>query len=442
MKQMRFFSILRHSHLMVLRTWKSYALLSVTIVLSFSLLLGYLTFSDSSIYNENKELFSYRREDLRLHISSKNEDRLPLLVNGLSAMDKTAYYAVYNYQLGYSSTDYFFEKDGNLIEITQPSIMGIILPDHSWPEDVASFRHENRRMDIVWLDGEEHPEFSLERDQVILTEALYQLLGMDQQPEPIFQLTLQHGQKIPLRVAGYYKDYSVELWERYREIYSPALANRELFYLVLSNKFIDYAKLSNKDLYGIDYSTQYDVRLDSLFLQVYSETPELVLGLYESICGQEATAIYQLQNDALDEIRPQKQVKAIITCALLLILGVNLYSCFTNALNDRKFEIGVKRALGASAFSIVRQFLYESCIVMAANILLSVSLVTDVAVVYKFIVEHTPDEMGAYPDFILYLSPYSAAMFGICAVSLTIVFSLIFAYKTTRVEIVQYLKAE
>jgi hypothetical protein len=79
---------------------------------------------------------------------------------------------------------------------------------------------------------------------------------------------------------------------------------------------------------------------------------------------------------------------------------------------------------------------------MAVNILLSISLVADVAVIYKYIVEHTPDETGAYPDFILYISPYSAAMFGICALSLTVVFSLIFAYKSTRVEIVQYLKAE
>ena len=46
------FRILKHSLTMVGRTLRSYMLLSVTIVLSFSLLLGYLGFVDSEIYNE------------------------------------------------------------------------------------------------------------------------------------------------------------------------------------------------------------------------------------------------------------------------------------------------------------------------------------------------------------------------------------------------------
>lgn len=441
MRKIKFFSVLRHSFQMVRRTWKSYALLSVTIVLSFSLLLGYLTFSDSAIYNENKDLFSYRRQDIRLYISAEDADKLPLLVDGLSAMENTAYYVTYAYFLGYDATDYVFEKDGVQIELLYHPVTGYLLPDHSWPEDVANFRISGQRMDIVWLDGGEHPDFTLEQDQVILTEALYQMLGLDQQEDPVFLLNLQYGQKIPLRVAGYYKGYTCEMWQTYR-MDRPDFADNELFRLLLSNKFMDYAQLDNEALYGVHYSTYHDVRLENLYLQVYSETPEAVLGLMESVNGKDYTAIYELQNEALDEIRPQKQVKAIITCALLLILGVNLYSCFTNALNDRKFEIGIKRALGASGWSIVRQFLYESAIVMAANILVSVALVADVAAVYKYIVEHTPDATGSYPDYILYLSPYSAAMFAICAVSLTVVFSLIFAYKSTRVEIVQYLKAE
>ena len=80
----------------------------------------------------------------------------------------------------------------------------------------------------------------------------------------------------------------------------------------------------------------------------------------------------------LETIRAQKTTKALITCAMLLILGINLYSSFSNALNERKFEIGVKRAIGASGFAIVRQFLYESLTVMVANILVSVALVVDI----------------------------------------------------------------
>ena len=443
MRKINLFSSFRHALKMVGRTWKSYALLSVTIVLSFSLLLGYLTFSDSTIYNEHKELFSYRRQDLRFHFSPIEMETVQLLVDNLSAMENTGYYISYYYTLGKLGGSITVRPNPHveLDRLLGTKILAFMLPDHSWPEDVESLTGFGGRSQIVWLDGQAHSDFTLEKDEVIVTEALYRLLEMDQQENPVFNLNLQYGQKIPLKVVGYSKDFTSEMWQA-MQIEDAFSADAGMCLLLLSNKFIEYAQLDNEDYYGEGWTNQYRPRLNGIYLQVYSETPEAVVSLLETMGLRNYVSIYQRQDEALDAIRPQKQIKAIITCALLLILGINLYSCFTNALNDRKFEIGVKRAVGASAFSIVRQFLYESMIVMLANILLSISLVADVAVIYKYIVEHTPDETGAYPDFILYISPYSAAMFGICALSLTVVFSLIFAYKSTRVEIVQYLKAE
>jgi ABC-type antimicrobial peptide transport system permease subunit len=66
-----------------------------------------------------------------------------------------------------------------------------------------------------------------------------------------------------------------------------------------------------------------------------------------------------------------------------------------------------------------------------------VALVADLAIIYKFFMERTE-----WKDYIIYFSPYSIAMFAVCAVTLTVVFSLIFAYKSTQVQIVDYLKAE
>ena len=442
-KRRKICAVVRHAFQMVGRTWKSYALLSVTIVLSFSLLLGYLTFSDSEIYNKNKVLFSYRRQDICLRIKVKEAEKVKLMVDYLSTLEDTGYYLTYCYDLGKISNRYSLEAVGDSAIDRQilTSVTAYMLPDHSWPEQVTGYQsYTGNRMDIVWLDGQEHNDFTLEADQVIVTEALYQMMQMDQQEEPTFQLNLLYGQKIPLRVAGYTRDFTSEMWETYGKLH-PDIADRGLFTFYLSNKFIDYAQINNEEYYG-DTLGHHDPRLNNVYMHIYTESPDAVLSFIESMSGKDYTATYELQNAALDEIRPQKQVKAIITCALLLLLGINLYSSFTNAMNDRKYEIGVKRAVGASAFSIVRQFLYESVIVMAANILVSIALVADVAIVYKYIVEHTPDEFGVYPDYILYISPYSAAMFSICAVSLTVVFSLIFAYKSTRVEIVQYLKAE
>ena len=99
----------------------------------------------------------------------------------------------------------------------------------------------------------------------------------------------------------------------------------------------------------------------------------------------------------------------------------------------------VETAVGASAWSIVRQFLYESLLVMMANVAISIALVVNVGVLYKIFMEW---QSGFLDTYVLYLTPHSMVIFGACAVTLTVVFSLIFAYKSTQVEIVQYLKAE
>jgi len=157
--------------------------------------------------------------------------------------------------------------------------------------------------------------------------------------------------------------------------------------------------------------------------------------------------VYEDQARALEQIQTEKGTKAIIAALLLVILGINLYSCFENALNDRKFEIGVKRAMGASGFSIVRQFFYESMIVIVANIVISIAFVVDVGLLLKLYRQLTMKDFSGivhfeFETYSLYITPYSIGMFAACAIVLTVVFSLVFAYKTTQVQIVDYLKAE
>ena len=122
---------------------------------------------------------------------------------------------------------------------------------------------------------------------------------------------------------------------------------------------------------------------------------------------------------------------------MLFLLGINLYSSFSNALERRKYEIGVKRAIGASGGSIMRQFLTESMLVMLVNIVASILIVVEVLVDYKLYVQLVE---GA--QWIDSISIHSILMFLVCSVSLTVAFCLLFAYKSTKVEIAQYLKAE
>lgn len=59
------------------------------------------------------------------------------------------------------------------------------------------------------------------------------------------------------------------------------------------------------------------------------------------------------------------------------------------------------------------------------------------ALIYKYVYQFIENE-----TWTIYLSVASIAMFGVVTISLTVIFSLVFAVQTTEVEIVQYLKSE
>lgn len=97
----------------------------------------------------------------------------------------------------------------------------------------------------------------------------------------------------------------------------------------------------------------------------------------------------------------------------------------------------MKRAIGAGKRDIIAQSFAEGIIVMAGNIIVSVLLVLDIAAVYKFVRRDVFHNQRT-----IYIAPYSVLIFLFSAVFLSLSYSLIFAYQSTRVEIVKHLKAE
>ena len=53
---LRFFKMIGHGTLMMVRTLRNYAMLPMSVVLSFSVLLGYLVYTDSTLFNEYKDV--------------------------------------------------------------------------------------------------------------------------------------------------------------------------------------------------------------------------------------------------------------------------------------------------------------------------------------------------------------------------------------------------
>lgn len=428
-------SMILHAAKMVGRTIKSYALLSVTIVLSFALLLGYMTFSDTQLYNEYKTLMRYRRGDVVKFFQPKDSENMWLLLENLDKMENTEHYLTHMYTLGTVGSTYTYQtSDGKEITPGTLWVHAYSIPSYGWP-DRSRDPATDTYMQIIWLDGQEHRRFILEDNQVLVSEAVFQAFGLDQQENPVLTLRMREGPQLELEVVGYVKRPTYDEW-----IAGGQGVGLDID-LYTSEEFIENLRLDDPTIW---WESNLYPSLERIYVNIHSENPEQVYHLLETLQMDKTNkrVFYQMQDEAREVMRAEKKNKALICCALLLLLGINLYSSFTNALDRRRFEIGVRRALGASGFSIVRQFMYESLLVMLANVTLAVALVADVMIVYKYIAEQTPNEYGVYPDVVLYISPYSIAMFGVCAVALTLLFSLIFAHKATKVEIVRHLKAE
>jgi len=303
------------------------------------------------------------------------------------------------------------------------------VPQNAW----SLYDLENRtlrQLEIQWLDGAEHDAFHLNSDEIIIQRSLYELFAMDQQESPA--LVLRFGDWLPgtadsylqMRVVGV-----VDLPEYRTNVTDPLAQYR------WPTVFLPMTALDSVPAYSENPSSfqWYEV--------IYTDAPEYAISTAESldiICY----SVLTVQNEATQQIILTNTTKAMIAAAMVVLLGICLYACFMNALSERRFEIGVKRAIGASGWSIVRQFLYESLLVMTGDILISVALVANIAIICKFVLAQIPEQVRLYGAYTIYISPYSMGMFGLCALGITVVFSLIFAYRSTQVQIVDYLKAE
>lgn len=431
--------ILRHGLTMVRRNFRSYALLSVTILLSFSLLLGYLLFTDSTLYTRYR--FDFSKDPRILSVTADYpEDSAKLLIarDKVQSIGTTYTYISHSAQCRISGNRYAL-PDGRPVELPDNTIVYAV-PAHIW---ALYLKDSVTPVEITWLDGREAADVSLKSGQMLMSLGLFHALGLEEEKTPEYSVDLhtsyvaEGGETFQknMRVVGVFAMGHIDQGDSQIQ---EALTEESLLHsdpLNLSAIVIPLEDF-DPDLLDPDY------RMGSS-LNIYSDSPELVSQALEQMHFKSGyTSAWEIRNEVKEKMRTENHIKAIIAAALVVLLGINLYSSFNNALNDRRFEIGVKRAVGASGFSVVRQFLYESLFVMCLNILLSVALVTDVGIAYKFIYEHLSDEYGFYHRFVLYISPYSIAMFAVCTLSLTVVFSLIFAYKSTQVEVVDYLKAE
>lgn len=401
----------KHAALMLWRNLRSYGMLSVTIVLSFSLMLGYLAFMDSDLYNQYKYILAGDPNVVMTYTWESTGH------NALQAMTKKTDPDAQIYQ--------YYCYDGKLSQFGDIFAKITFLPYADVPVHrlrmVLGDRYGNAYNDSVPITITQGKQsFLLEQNEAIVDETLFRSLSPDG--------TLPVSLTIPIEWSdlsvSYYTVEVVGVCSQQGALYADENGQQQgQCYIYVSQSML--GDRSVQEIGAVQWITW-----------MYTQHPNELVDYAKSL-DMVVHAICQEQEEAIQQLQAKTGTKGAVAAVLLLLLGINLYSSFSNALNGRKYEIGVKRAIGASAGHILLQFLLESLLVMLVNILLSILLVADALSIYKLYVLLTEEY-----QWVVDVSIYSVAMFLVCGVTLTVVFSLLFAYKSTQVEIVQYLKAE
>jgi len=414
---------LDHALLMVGRNKKSYVLLSVTIILSFSLLLGFFVWTDSQMYNKYKDIFSvspnvaalfdayssFSTPDLGYDITN---ERYSIMMDKMDDMDNTYYYQYYMSDLQltqyedknhsfsakiiYLPNDFFGFYD-NISEKAYLKKINIICGESNFSSDDGVIINRNF-YDILYKEQGKTAvtvDIPVETSDGIFEIKTFKVIGISENTSDSFGTDFVN----PDGTVHYYN---------YTTIFMPQTAAKEFDSSFYNRRMLIYS--------------------ESNMPEIYSLFRDLNIG---------GNANYRYLQEAYEEIQDLVFLKGMSAMILFVLLGINLFSSFKNALNERRFEIGVKRAIGAGKKSIVGQFFREGMIVMLSNIAFSIYLIFSLAVIYKTIQKHFFDT-----TWTIDLSPYSAVIFLFSAFFLSVSFSLIFAYQSTNVEIASHLKAE
>lgn len=384
-----------HAITMVKKNYKGYMMLSITAILCFSILLGYLMFTDSKTYNSYDELMGADPNIIVSHNSyhGTKSENLETVIGQLDRLSDTEYYLV---------NETGIDNDrGEYLEIH-------FLPDYVW--GMFELEMLNSMPGIVRYDINGKNEFSLKDDEIIVPKSIYNSVMMEDEDAciNIEYVGQTESVKKSYKLAGYYDD----------------------------SDMINEGMFTNKVYVTASSLGSVDIRFVNFYLVIHTEQVDNVI----EILQKNDMAIINVKDDqgrAIADKNNNIKTKYIIGIALFILLSINLYSAFTNTLNDRKFEIGVKRAIGAGKKDIIAQFLVEGLFVMIINIIIAIEIIISAALIYKGIYQKLHNEI-----FTLVLSRYSVILFLTCTLSLSVLFSMIFAYKTTNIEVIQYLKEE
>jgi ABC-type antimicrobial peptide transport system permease subunit len=131
------------------------------------------------------------------------------------------------------------------------------------------------------------------------------------------------------------------------------------------------------------------------------------------------------------------RTKTLIMLIITIVSGINVFGTLVGAIAERKREIGIKKALGASDGDIMLGFVVENVINAIIATVLAVSVVAILFLIYAY---YRRERL--FEDYTIILYPTTIILFAIFALSSTFAFSLIPSYRASKTNVVDAIRVE
>lgn len=276
---------------------------------------------------------------------------------------------------------------------------------------------------FCWDDTEEikvhgkDSKINLEKNEVYVCKALYKYLKKDNQGTKYIDIPIKYNNSQYETRRYYVKDWF-------------EMNNNNITYNLQTHQIegrafilVPQSSLGEKK---IDAENSVEI--------IYTNNISEVLSILSTF-GMKYNAPYEWEQVANENRQLQIYVKMIVAIVLYVLLGINVYSSFANTLNKRKYEIGIRKSMGATNKDIIMQFFFESMCIMMMTIVVSVACISWIAGTYKLLMFFWTEQ-----EVVLQVSKFSIIIFGLSSIFLSVYFSLIFAIQANKTKIILYLK--
>ncbi len=416
---MQIFKELQHSVRMAAKNVKSYLFLSMTVLLSFCFMLFYLIYADSVTFNNYEKALSLDPEISTLQIVSLNDDGSYSASDTFKNMQSGALKVrSYLSHIKDCRTTMTYSSIGSLTLRDKCTLSLSFVEDHGFAYCTAGNLYV------------EPLENALQDGEALVNQSFYDWIREsmgEEEPTVSFDYVYADNTRtrLAVKIVGttfYDNGYGAPTVDE-----NGNLTGNVKMLLPTSTLVRLSESGTPADLFAFMVAYAPAEYQESIY--EYAKDSDVVRGYgsYNVITI----------NAARKNVQKAIEQRTLLLCFFYVVLAVNLYGSFRNALNDRKFEIGVKRAIGASKKSIIRQFLTEGLLVVVGNMLLSIYLVLTGFLIYKTILYHAQGVVWT-----IYLGWSALAGFLIVCLSLALLFSFIFAWQTSKVNVIDNLRAE